>query len=126
MPPTTSQVQAAVALLAASTHGNGISGANFPPTAGIRRADHPVAAPDSSSSDTSTPSSAAALAALIAASASSSAAAASSTSQADSNVAMKAYHDYLTLTINFSPSKIESLLGLIKRSNSFSIQYRVH
>jgi hypothetical protein len=99
MPPTTSQVQAAVALLAASTHGNGISGGHFPPTAGIRRTDPPVAAPDSSSSDTSTSSSAAALAALIAASASSSAAAAAtSTSQADSNVAMKAYHDYLSLT----------------------------
>ena len=98
IPPSTSQVQAAVALLAASQHGNGISGAGFPPTGGIRRQEPAVAAPDSSSSDTSSPSSAAALAAIIAATASSSGAVASSTSPADSNVAMKAYHDYLTLT----------------------------
>merc|ERR1719412_1939699 len=70
VPPTPSQVQATIALLAASTQGNGMSGSGFPSSADIRRTEAPLATPDSSSSDVSAPNSAAALAAFIAASAS--------------------------------------------------------
>ena len=98
MPPNSSQVHAAVALLAASAHGNGIGSAGYPSTTGIRRQDAPIATPDSSCPDVSGSSNAATLAALIAASASSSGTASSNTPPVDSSVAIKAYHDYLSLT----------------------------
>ena len=102
MPNTPNQVQAAVALLATSTQGNGMSSASFPPATGMRRPDAPLVAPDSSSSpDAPSSGNAAALAALIAASVSSSGGSAGSTSEEDSAVAIRAYRDYLNLTNKF-------------------------
>ena len=119
IPPSPSQVQAAVALLAASSQGNGMSGAGFPSAGGIRRPDASLQAPDSSSSDAPTPNNAAALAALISATASTSGASSSNTPQVDSHVAIKAYHDYLTLTNKLQSEQIREPPGSEKSVKHF-------
>ena len=119
IPPSPSQVQAAVALLAASSQGNGISPGGFPPAGGIRRPDVSLPTPDSSSSDAPVSNNAAALAALINATASSSGAPTSNTAQVDSQVAIKAYHDYLTLTNKLQSEQIRDPPGSEKSLKHF-------
>ena len=96
-----------------------MSGGGFSSAAGIRRPDASLPAPDSSSSDVPTSNNAAALAALISATTSTSGASSSNTPQVDSHVAIKAYHDYLTLTNKLQSEQIREPPGSDKTVKQF-------